>query len=56
MCIVVDQGRKLQITAGFQHFVPTKSVGSKSKTSSRESTQLFDVIEDIDEVPIDTPL
>ncbi|KAI0236893.1 hypothetical protein LSAT2_012586 [Lamellibrachia satsuma] len=53
--VVEENGRKLQVSAGFQHFVASQSVGSKSKASSRESTQLFDVIEDVDEVPVDTP-
>ena len=54
--VLAEFGRAIQISAGFQHFVPTRCHGSKSKVSSRESTQLFDVIEDVDEVPIDTPL
>lgn len=41
--VVVDEGREIQITAGFRYYQPKKG------------SALFDMIEDVEDKPIDTP-
>jgi hypothetical protein len=45
-------GREIQVSAGFQHVVPK----ADKKKSNKENDALFEVIEDVEEKPIPTPL
>ena len=57
--LLLDQGRLLRVTAGFENILPEK-IASKSAKKSASNTAirsaLFDMIEDIEEKTIDTPL
>ena len=56
-CRLPDMGRLVQISAGFQHFEATDA-DDKSKADGRTTVTagIFDLIEDVDETPIETPL
>ncbi len=58
---IVDHGREVQVTAGFRHYVPstdskTSKESSKTSATVTSGSALFDVIEDVEEQPIPTPL
>ncbi|KAK3086141.1 hypothetical protein FSP39_014147, partial [Pinctada imbricata] len=44
--LIEDQGRELRLSAGFRYYPPVKS----------DDSALFDMIEDMEEKPIETPL
>ena len=52
---ISDNGREVQITAGFKNLLPTP-FEDKGKTSLTGNSSLFDVIEDVEEKPVHTPL
>ena len=59
VALLLDQGRRLQISAGFQNVRPEKvgSMKSASKSSATvRSAVLFDVIETMEQHTVDTPL
>lgn len=49
--VIVDQGREIQITAGYRYTAPPKAADADAS-----NTALFDVIEDVEEKPIPTNL
>ncbi len=47
-----DMGREISIFCGYKHFVKSE----ESNTEGGEEAKLFDVIEEVEEKPISTPL
>ena len=57
MFVLTDAGREIQVVAGYRHVIPTIQEDKTSKDHKESSgTALFDVIEDVEEKPIPTPL
>ena len=53
MFLFADQGRQLQLTAGFKHIQPLDNSLNEEEGST---VALFDVIEDLEDKPTPTPL
>ena len=52
--MISDMGREIQLVAGYKYSPPPKDESAVLKDGS--STGLFDMIEDMEENPIQTPL
>ena len=48
-------GRDINIFAGFKH-IAIKKKDSTAADDGKISTNLFDMIEEVEEIPVDTPL